>query len=68
MLFWKEDYTYQFLEPYSSKKALDKAYNMHKSKILEGDYELIPDQLPIKELYWSNHGFYADARYVACHS
>jgi len=47
---------------------LDKAYNMHKSKILEGDYELIPDQLPIKELYWSNHGFYADARYVACHS
>lgn len=66
MLFWKEDYTYQFLEPYSSKRKLDKAYNMHKSKILKGDYELVSDQLPIKELYWSSKGFFADARYVAC--
>ena len=32
MLFWKEEVTYQFLEPYDSEKKLRRAYEDHKKK------------------------------------
>lgn len=68
MLFWKDDITYQFLEPYDTPKALKKAYNAKKNEI---EYsmniscaKIIPDEHPMRRLYWSCHGFYADAEYV----
>ena len=59
MLFWKEDYTYQFLEPV---KNLEKAYN---DKILsithdtfgekkEREYKVLDKPIPIKRMYYSN--------------
>lgn len=69
MLFWKEDATYQFLEPYESEKKLMKEYNKHKQNILEDfggrmKYRIVEQEHPMRRLYWSNHGFYADAEYV----
>lgn len=32
MLFWKENVTYQFLEPYDSEKKMMKAYKEHKKE------------------------------------
>ena len=70
MLFWKEDITYQFLEPYDSEKKLMKEYKKHKKRILDEmdghiRYRFIDEEKPMERLYWSNHGFYADAEYVA---
>lgn len=68
MLFWKEEITYQFLEPYPTEKALRKAYNEKKKKILDnmnGDKLIVLDEeKPMRRLYWSKHGFFADAEYV----
>lgn len=69
MLFWKEDVTYQFLEPYESEKKLMKEYNRHKKNILEDfggrkKYRIVEKEHPMRRLYWSGHGFYADAEYV----
>ena len=64
MLFWKEDYTYQFLEPYNSKAQLLKEYEKHKKQILERGRIEVKDEKPMRRLYWSRHGFYADAEYV----
>lgn len=67
MLFWKEDMTYQFLEPYDSEKKLRKAYEKHKEKILDkryGEFEIVDQEHEMRRLYWSKHGFYADAEYV----
>lgn len=69
MLFWKEDATYQFLEPYESEKKLMKEYNKHKKNILEDfggrmKYRIVEQERPMRQLYWSKHGFYADAEYV----
>lgn len=71
MLFWKDWCTYQFLEPYENEKALKKAYEK-KKKEMEDDLnsEFYPEarvseqEHPMRRLYWSNHGFYADAEYV----
>lgn len=67
MLFWKEDVTYQFLEPYENEKELIKAYNKRKKTILENkyaEYRILEEEKPMRRLYWSIHGFYADAEYV----
>lgn len=69
MLFWKEDVTYQFLEPYESKKKLMKEYNRHKKNIIEDfggrkKYRIVEKEHLMCRLYWSEHGFYADAEYV----
>ena len=69
MLFWKEDVTYQFLEPYDSEKKLMKEYKKHKKNILENfggkkNYHIVEHEHPMRRLYWSEHGFYADAEYV----
>lgn len=67
MLFWKEDVTYQFLEPYDSEKKLKKEYEKHKKKILDETFfkaKIIETEHPMRRMYWSNHGFYADAEYV----
>lgn len=67
MLFWKEDVTYQFLEPYGNEKKLRKEYEKHKNNILHdtySKYRIVDDEKPMHRLYWSNHGFYADAEYV----
>lgn len=69
MLFWKEDVTYQFLEPYDSKEKLMKEYEEHKKNILDNfnghrRYQFIDREYPMRRLYWSEHGFYADAEYV----
>lgn len=69
MLFWKEDMTYQFLEPYESKKKLMKEYNRHKKNIIEDfggrkKYRIVEKEHLMCRLYWSEHGFYADAEYV----
>lgn len=67
MLFWKEYCTYQFLEPYDNKKKLMKEYEKHKNNILNDNYNrfrIVDDEHEIRRLYWSNHGFYADAEYV----
>lgn len=67
MLFWKEDCTYQFLEPYNDKKKLMKEYEKHKKNILDDKYNcfrILKNEHEMRRLYWSNHGFYADAEYV----
>lgn len=67
MLFWKENCTYQFLEPYNDKKKLMKEYEKHKKNILEDKYNrfrIVKNEHEMRRLYWSNHGFYADAEYV----
>lgn len=67
MLFWKEDVTYQFMEPYDDEKKLKKEYEKHKKKILDDTYNkfrIVDVEHPMRRLYWSQHGFYADAEYV----
>ena len=69
MLFWKEEVTYQFLEPYDSEKKLMKEYKKHKNNMLENfggkkNYHIVEQEHPMHRLYWSEHGFYADAEYV----
>lgn len=67
MLYWKENMTYQFLEPYPDEKSLMKAYNKRKQDILKsyGKFAVVDKEYPMRRLYWSRHGFYADAEYVA---
>lgn len=59
MLFWKEDYTYQFLE---SVRNIEKAY---KDKVFsithdcigekkEREYKVLDKPIPIKRMYYSN--------------
>ena len=64
MLFWKESITYQFLEPFDNEKKLLKAYEEHKKKITEFEHTVIAIEHKMRRLYWSGHGFYADAEYV----
>lgn len=66
MLFWKENYTYQFLEPYKGEKTLKKAYKSHYEKMMErkGNFTIVEEPIPIKRLYYSRNGFYAEAAYV----
>ena len=68
MLFWKESVTYQFCVPFDSEKKLKKEYEKHKKAILSDKYHpahLVEDEKPMRRLYWSSHGFYADAEYVS---
>lgn len=69
MLYWKEAYTYEFLEPYNSEKELMNAYkkrldNMTKKNINEDKWEEVEEYIPIGRLYWSKKGFYVNPRYV----
>lgn len=69
-LFWKEEITYQFLEPYPDKKKLKKAYKKHEKQILENineiPYIILEQEKPMERLYWSErHNCYATAEYVA---
>lgn len=69
MLFWKKECTYQFLEPV---KNIEKEYEKMVFEITheefgdkkELEYIRLHDPIPTKRLYWSKHGFYAEARYV----
>lgn len=70
MLFWKENITYQFLEPV---KNLEKAYKDKVFKIThekwgekaECDYEVLSEPLPTKRLYYSKSmKRYSEANYV----
>ncbi len=69
MLFWKEDMTYQFLEP---AKDLDKAYKDKVFRIThnqwdrsECEYEVLGEPIPVKRLYYSNSKrIYSEAGYV----
>ena len=70
MLFWKEDYTYQFLE---TVKNVEKAYKEKVFKIThewygdkqERDYKVLENPIPVKTLYYSNsRKCYAEAGYV----
>lgn len=68
MLFWKEDMTYQFCVPFDSEKELMKEYEKHKKEILDDTYcavYILNDEKPMRRLYWSKHGRYADAEYVS---
>ncbi len=70
MLFWKEDSTYQFLEPVKNleKAYKDKVFNITHNwwgKKEECEYEVLDEPIPVKRLYYSNaKGCYAEARYV----
>lgn len=69
-LFWKEEITYQFLEPYPNEKQLKKAYKQHEKQILENinevPYIILEQEKPMERLYWSErHNRYATAEYVA---
>lgn len=66
MLFWKDNITYQFLEPYDSPKKLEAAYQKHWKELLENSGIITTEapEHPMSRLYWSRHGFYASARYV----
>lgn len=70
MLFWKEDVTYQFLEPV---KNLEKEYEKKVFKIThewfgeqkELAYEILDKPIPTKRLYYSNSTKrYSEANYV----
>jgi len=64
MLFWKQNCTYQFLEPYENEKQLAEAYKKRKAELLTGDYKIVEKEHEMQRLYWSRHGFYAAAEYV----
>lgn len=67
MLFWKEDMTYQFCVPFDTQKKLMKEYEKRKKEILDDRYcalHILDEEKPMRRLYWSNHGMYADAEYV----
>ena len=69
MLYWKEDITYQFLEPV---KDLEKAYKDKVYAITHNNYggkenrpyTLLTEPIQTERLYWSTHGYYASAKYV----
>lgn len=62
MLFWEKEFTYQFLE---KPKNLEKEYKKKCFEITEErKYEVLDKPIPTRRLYWSRHGFYADAEYV----
>ena len=70
MLFWKEDFTYQFLE---RVKNVEKAYKEKMFQIThewygekkEREYIVLENPIPIKTLYYSNsRKCYAEAGYV----
>ena len=69
MLFYEEDMTYQFME---IPKNIEKAYKEKCFKIthewygekLERPHKILDEPIPTRRLYWSKHGFYADAEYV----
>lgn len=68
MLFWKEDMTYQFCVPFDDEKKLRKEYEKHKKEILDDTYKavrIMKDEKPMRRLYWSRKGYYADAEYVS---
>lgn len=68
MLFWKEECTYQFCVPFQDKKKLMKEYEKHRKEILDDTYcavHILNEEKPMRRLYWSRHGYYADAEYVA---
>lgn len=67
MLFWKERVTYQFCVPFDNQKRLMKEYEKHKKEILGDSYRawhILKEEKPMRRLYWSKHGYYADAEYV----
>lgn len=67
MLFWKEDITYQFLEPIENNKKLKKEYEKHRKKMLDDTYKdvcILEQEKPMERLYWSEKGCYATAEYV----
>lgn len=67
MLFWKERATYQFCEPFGGEKRLLKEYERHKKEILDDTHRtahILEDEKPMRRLYLSKCGFYADAEYV----
>lgn len=73
MLFWKEPYSYQFLEPYSNPKKLRKEYKRHKDNILgqaecSRKFRIMYAEHPMDRLYWSRHGYFASAEYVETQS
>lgn len=53
MLYWKEECTYQFLEPFKSKKELMKAYNEHLAKITAHEHTVLEEEHKMERLYWS---------------
>lgn len=74
MLFWKEEYTYQFLE---TVKNVEKAYKDKVFKIThewfgeqqERDYKVLDKPLPVERLYYSNlRKIYSEAEYVQYNS
>lgn len=69
MLYWKEAYTYEFLEPYDTEKELMKAYKKRLQKMTDkntnqNEWEEVDELTTIHRLYWSKHGIYASPRYV----
>lgn len=70
MLFWKKNVTYQFLQP---EKDIEKAYKKMCFEITHeswGEHKEVPHKvldkpIPTNRLYWSRHGFYSEAEYVA---
>lgn len=68
-LYWKEPFTYEFLEPYSNEKTLKKAYDKHRKNILEfcenSPYNEVFQEKEMERVYWSKNGFFATAEYVA---
>jgi len=68
MLFWEEEMTYQFCVPFDNEKELRKEYIKRRKRILDDAYgtvRLLEDEKPMHRLYWSRHGYYADAEYVS---
>lgn len=70
MLFWKEDVTYQFLEPVKNieKAYKDKVFSITHDCIGEKkkrEYKVLDNPLPVKRLYYSNsRKLYSEAHYV----
>lgn len=45
-----------------------KEYEKHKKEILDDTYcavSILEDEKTMRRLYWSKHGYYADAEYVS---
>lgn len=71
MLFWKENCTFQFLEPYDNPKELKKEYEKHKKELMKYsnrmNFHICDTEHPMECLYWSRNGCYATAEYVKMH-
>lgn len=71
MLFWKENCTFQFLEPYTDPKKLRKEYEKHKKELMKysnrENFRICDTEHPMECLYWSKNGYYATAEYVKFH-